>query len=205
MTYWKEFWQKEGKEEYSDEYKKIHFSIMKDVEKIIKKYNYQTILDFGCGPAIIIRELAKKYYEKQFFGYDLSSYIIKKNKKTKKRNLSFKNENLIKIPKNQRFDLILSFSTLHYFKYPLKKIKELMKIVKNGGSLVINYPNKKLLNYVIKKEKNLGYWKKRWKYMFQHKNLITISDIKKLGLKSKIIRKKKPYNLYVQIIKINGI
>ena len=201
MTQWRKFWQKEGKKEYDKQYRKIHLSIMKDVEKVIKKYNYQTILDFGCGPAIIIKELAKKYPTKKYFGYDLSNYIIKKNKKTKKRNLSFKNENLTKIPKNQKFDLILSFSTLHYFKYPLKKIKKLMKIVKNDGSLIINYPNKKLLNHIIKKEKNLEYWKERWKYMFQHKNLIKLSDIKKLGFEYIIIRKKKPYNLYVQIIK----
>lgn len=97
MANWKLFWQKEsfnGKSEnYKDKkYKNLHLSIAKDIEGVIKKYNYKTILDFGCGPALIIKSLAKKYPNKQFTGYDISPYIIKLNRKTKLKNLHFEVE-----------------------------------------------------------------------------------------------------------------
>ena len=201
MTNWKNFWKYEGKDEYNAKYMKIQFSITRDIEKLINKHHYKTVLDLGCGPAIIIKELSKKYPTKQFIGYDLSYFIIKENKKVKIKNLKFKVINLDKVLTKQKFDCVLCLSVLHYFKNPLQKIKEIMNIVNKRGSLIINYPNKRLLKFEKKKRENISYWKRRWKYMFQEKNLITFSKIKGLGYECKIIRKKIPYNLYVQIIK----
>lgn len=205
MVNWKLFWQKESFEgpceNYKDKkYKELHLSLAKDIEQIIIQYNYRTILDVGCGPAIIIKTLAKKYPNKEFTGSDISSYIINLNKKCKFKNLHFEIKDFNDIQKEKKFDLVFSFSTLHYVTNPLKKIKELLMLVNDGGSLIINYPNKKLL-MIHKNGGDLKYWSNRFKLMFQEKNLITLSQIKKLGHKCKIIREKRPENKYIQIFK----
>lgn len=201
MVNWKIFWQKEGKKEQSNHYIKVHLSIAKDIEKVIRKHNYTKIIDFGCGPSLIIKQLAKKYPEKQFTGYDLSDHIIKQNMKTKLKNLHFKVADLNKITANKKFDLVLSLSTLHYFIDPIQKIRELLRLVDQNGSLIVNYPNKQNLKFYYKKGEKLDYWKNRLKLMFEEKNLITLKQIKQLGYGCKIIREKQSGNKYIQILK----
>ncbi len=201
MVNWNSFWQEEGDKEQGQSYIETHLSIAKDIEKIIKKYDYRTILDFGCGPAIILKTLAKEYPRKRFTGWDISEHIILQNQKWELKNLHFNIVSLDKIPTDQQFDLVLSISTLHYFPNPLEKIKELLGLVNKNGSLIVNYPNKENLAFYYKRGEHLDYWKQRLQLMFQEKNLITLKQIEGLGFKCTVIREKQPGNKYLQMIK----
>lgn len=205
MVNWKLFWQKQFGKNQNRPYIGAQLSIAKDIDKIIKKYNYKTILDVGCGPALIIKALAKKYPNKRFTGYDVSGYVITQNKKDNLKNLHFKIIDLNKIPTKQKFDLVLCLSTLHYFIGPLMKIKKLLKLVNKNGSLIVNYPNRELLQSYYNNEEKLDYWKRRFELMFQKRNLITLKLIKQLGHICRVIRQKQTGNKYVQIMQSRSV
>lgn len=205
MINWKKFWQNEGKNDIDKDFVQIQKSISKDIEKIIIRNNYKTILDFGCGTGDIIRYLSRKFPKNNFTGFDISEYMIKKNNINKTKNLSFYVKDLNKIPKTRKFDLILCISTLHYFSNPIKKIQELLKILNDNGSLIINYPNRKLLKEIKRDKTKTEHWKNRFELMYKNKNLISRKDIRMLGYKVRIIRKKRVGNEYLQIVKDGSI
>lgn len=191
---WDKIWEKEVDKKYI----KFQNNLATTIEKVILKNNYNIIADVGCGPALVILKLAKKYPKKQFFGFDKYKPIIKKNKKLSSSNLKFEVASINKLP-NKKFDLITCVAVLHYLRNPLKQIKILMKYLKVGGSLFINYPNKTLL-YYTKRERKVD--KKRFKLMLNEINLITLLDIKKkYNGKVELIRETKRGNKYVLIKK----
>jgi len=117
------------------------------VIRFAKNVNVQldVIADIGCGPAIALFELARKFPKTSFHGFDGSSAIIERNTERARnlyiRNISFSKILLPKVPKKSVFSLVLCIATLHYVKDSLLTIRNLYSILKPGGFLIFNYPN----------------------------------------------------------------
>jgi len=85
---------------------------------IDKNHNIKYIADFGCGYATILFELAVKYSNIIFFGFDISRVVIEydilKAKELGLENINFMVARLPEVPTRSYFDVIICTATLHY-------------------------------------------------------------------------------------------
>ncbi|WP_448213112.1 class I SAM-dependent methyltransferase [Colwellia sp. MEBiC06753] len=97
-----------------------------------------SLLDIGCGNALILSELAP--YTNEVFGIDYAEAMIEQAKKVipnghfqtgEAGNLKFK---------DKQFDRLLCYSIFHYFpsqEYVLQAIAEMIRVTKPGGVILI--------------------------------------------------------------------
>ena len=124
------------------------YALKKDLQKIIKNFNKEiNILEIGPGTGYLLDHLNFSERKKiQYLGIDhskqMTKFLIKKYKKKyhkfKILNLSLKSNNITKILKKKKFDLILGSSVLHHFpKYEIV-INKLFKHLNNNGIMYFN-------------------------------------------------------------------
>lgn len=93
--------------------------------------NTNSILDFGCGNGHILNSLSEKLNIKDCYGIDTVNYI----KDITFNYLQYDNN---KIPlDNESIDVATSLMVLHHTEVPTHYIKELHRVIKTGGSLII--------------------------------------------------------------------
>jgi trans-aconitate methyltransferase len=105
-----------------------------------------SVADFGCGPALTLFELARRFPKVNFSGFDFSSAVIQRNNDRVRdlvlHNLTFERSTLPNVPSELSFSLVLCIATLHYVKKSLLAIQNLLGTLKPGGFLIFNYPNR---------------------------------------------------------------
>lgn len=93
--------------------------------------NTNSILDLGCGNGHVLNSLSEKLNIKNCYGIDTVNYI----KDITFNYLQYDNN---KIPLNNKsIDVAISLMVLHHTKNPVHYIKELHRVLKTGGSLII--------------------------------------------------------------------
>ncbi len=132
-----------------------------NIENIIKKRNLVqyfdekiqsylsdnfTILDYGCGPGTFLIKLSKLTKSK-LFGVDISSEFIDQSKKNFDRynikNIEVHKVEPEKLPfEDKKFDIILVVDVIHHLDDIYKNVKEIKRVLKSGGKLIIYEPNK---------------------------------------------------------------
>lgn len=117
------------------------FYLTKDLKKIIKKYKFSgTLLDFGCGQKPY-QSLFKNITE--YKGIDFKNYSINKDFKEKEPDCYFKDDylNTLILPfEDNSFDNAVSFQVLEHHKNPKKMIKEIFRITRPNGYILITAP-----------------------------------------------------------------
>ena len=132
--YGKNYWDGNRKFGYGG-YKYIPGRWSSVAKKLIKSYMLKPgskVLDVGCGKGYLLYEMIKIIPDLKIYGFDISSYALKKNFKLKNLKL-FKHSAEKKIPfKSNNFDLVISINTLHNLKiFDLKTaIKEINRVGK---------------------------------------------------------------------------
>ena len=115
-------------------------------KKLIKNYslnNNSHILDIGCGKAYLLYEIKLLLPKIKIYGFDISSYAIKKSKKIVRKNLFVHNAKN-KFPyKDKKFDLAISLATLHNLSINelFSCIKEIERVAKKKYIMVESYNN----------------------------------------------------------------
>ncbi|MCL5432851.1 MAG: class I SAM-dependent methyltransferase [Patescibacteria group bacterium] len=119
----------------------IKYYLYSDIKKITAKYNFSgSIIDVGCGnkPYKKLFNKTKSYkgidfktYSKNFSFYDEKPDFYFDEKYNKTFKLPFKTNN---------FDNALSFQVLEHHKKPEIMIKEILRIIKKGGLLLVSFP-----------------------------------------------------------------
>ena len=146
---WDKFWKSE---------KIIHkpISIFKNLYFTRIKANYiksflsnSYILEVGCGDGKLLSLLSKK---NKFVGLDISSFALKKAMK----NISNINASLIKGNvldldfNNSTFDLVICDGLIEHYSDKIEKIiKEIYRVTKRGGYLIIILTNKDFVRNTI--------------------------------------------------------
>ncbi len=109
--------------------------------KILKDLatNSSEILDLGCGEGTRLNLVAKN--TQKGVGVDISQIAIKMAKQ-KFPNFDFLHADLERVPlKDGRFDLIYSAYVLEHLENPEKVLIEAIRLVKEGGYMVLIAPN----------------------------------------------------------------
>ncbi|MFA6391506.1 MAG: class I SAM-dependent methyltransferase [Patescibacteria group bacterium] len=121
----------------------------KEVE-IVEKYGKdKNVLEIGCGTGIILNEVNKFAHIAN--GIDLSPGMLER---AKEKGLQVQVANAKSIPFNDKtFDVVYSFKVLAHIPEIKETIKEAVRIVKDDGTLILEFYNP----YSMKKLTNLIY------------------------------------------------
>lgn len=144
------------------------------------------VLEIGAGSAIDCAYLAKKYPQLQFIGTDISKESVTLGKRIAqylkvKLDLILDDATKSKLGSDS-FDLIFSQGVVEHFKNPRQIMSEQVRILKNGGYLIIDVPQK-FNPYTIYKHKKIkeGTWQYGWETEF------SLCSLKNLGKKYGLI------------------
>lgn len=99
-----------------------------------------TILDVACGTGEFERLLLSEYSSQQIVGVDISDKMlaIAKQKCSAYPQVSFQIASASNLPfDNDNFDVIVSANSFHYFDDPLAALKEMRRVLKPDGKVII--------------------------------------------------------------------
>ncbi|QLE39683.1 class I SAM-dependent methyltransferase [Nostoc sp. C052] len=99
-----------------------------------------TVLDIACGTGEFERLLLAEYSSQQIVGIDISEEMlaIAKLKCSAYPQVSFQMASASRLPFDSNiFDVIVSANSFHYFDEPLAALKEMRRVLKPDGKVVI--------------------------------------------------------------------
>lgn len=103
------------------------------------------ILDVGCGAGVMAKEVANRGYE--VFGMDYSYNMIKKANAlcgvNMKFDMKFLQGDIESLPfKDSVFDMVLCLGVITYLKSEKKALREMSRVLKPDGTLILSILNK---------------------------------------------------------------
>lgn len=144
---------------------KIQKKITRDFLRYAGKKN---ILDIACGTG----RFFYLYAPREIYGMDISKAMLKEAKKRK----GVKIKKLLvadaeKIPfKDNMFDVVITSQFIMHTPFYKNIIREMTRVAKKGGSLIIDFPNKYSISYFFTKARVK-------KGVFRYYNLFTRKEI----------------------------
>lgn len=105
------------------------------------------LLDVACGKGIFLHELRKSNKKIQLYGSDISDTAITEAKKIVDATFFVEPGEQLQ-SSNNFFDYIVSSGGLEYYDDTLKGTKELARVLKKNGKVVIFVPNLMFLGYI---------------------------------------------------------
>ena len=100
----------------------------------------KTFLDAGCGSGHRTLDIAKKYPNAKFFGFDFSEKSIELAKrqaaKDNVKNVTFENHDIYEYETDQLFDIIIANGVISHLSEPELGIKNLTRFLKKEGLFV---------------------------------------------------------------------
>ncbi len=98
----------------------------------------ENVLDIGCGDGKVTQEIAQKVPNGTVVGIDPSENMIEECTKSFSRikNLSFEKTCAEEFVSDSTFDLVVSFSALHYVENHEKVLSNIFQSLKPGGTLI---------------------------------------------------------------------
>ena len=98
------------------------------------------LADVGCGTGSLTFELAR--FSRKVVGFDLSREMLRRARRSAKErefsNVEFRYGDAAKLPvKANQFDGVFCVMVLHFLDEPEKAIKELCRVTRPGGSVIV--------------------------------------------------------------------
>ncbi|HZX33786.1 MAG TPA: class I SAM-dependent methyltransferase [archaeon] len=144
----------------------------------------EKIIDVGCGSGTFSRALAKKYPEAEITGVDVSeraiSFAARKAREENIGNLGFISASISAIPvKSGSFDVAVVSHLIEHVENPERDLKEINRILKHGGALILTTPNYLSLWPLAEMVFDRTMAEKNYSLGEQHISRFTASSIKK--------------------------
>ncbi len=134
--------------EYAEHYKKetpegYSFRIRK--EQLLKSLGggNGAVLDIGCGPAVMTKEITDLGWK--YVGIDISLAMIEEAKKRTEELpwVHFQVGTVEHIAsENESFDVVVAMGLVEYVDDDEIAIREMSRVLKNGGKLIVSLPNR---------------------------------------------------------------
>ena len=150
------------------------------IQKCISIFDHPIVLELGCGTGVDINLV---YHQNRNMVPCASDLLIKSIEVGNKVRHLFNNQinyfvsDTFEIPlKDNEVDIVFSQGLIEHFKDPVAVVKEQTRILRKGGFLIINVPQK-FTGYTLMKKTKMrkGTWKLGWETEFSY------NDLKKLG------------------------
>ncbi len=160
--------------------------IQKKIAKYIDLKNNPKVLDVGCGTGDALVFLSKTGHP-SLFGLDISEKMLEKANRKMRGKAILKTGSVEKIPfSSNSFDYVLSTEAFHHFPNPDKAVKEMKRVLKKNGKLIIADINFyfKFIHWLFKKIEPGHvkiYNESEFKSLF-NKNNIKILNQRRIGL-----------------------
>lgn len=145
--------------------------------------NAGRIIDLGCGNA---RNLIP-FHNFSCYAVDFSKKMLDKAKLTSEKyglDINLYKSDLDKLPfKDNFFDYALMLASLHHLETKEKRLnalKEIHRILKNNGIVLITVWNKWQLKFLFKKKDTLIPWKQKNKIYYRYYHLFNYFELKSL-------------------------
>lgn len=117
---------------------------VKEVLKVLDIKAKEKVLDCGCGEGLYLLAINETSQDAEIYGFDIDSASIEIAKKhlAKSTNVDFRIGNICNMPyPDNFFDKICCSEVLEHVEDDKKALKELRRILKPSGRLVITVPN----------------------------------------------------------------
>lgn len=156
---------------------------------------YIKILDAGFGTGRFCFALAKDFPQSEIYGIDISSDLVNKANVIKSNlrfeNVHFKEDSIFNLSfPDEYFDVVLNEGVIEHFKNYEDAFKEMYRVTKKGGVIIIGVPNWYNFPHTLRKwfiHKLNGLYEYGYEKSFKHKELIdmferyNIKDIEMTG------------------------
>ncbi len=126
-----------------NQYEKYRFNcITKSILGLIPKKKGLRILDVGCGTGTFnILPIINHLGDADIYGIDISREMIQIASKRFPK-LKFKVADAHRLPfESDFFDVVISRQVLEHLKEPLRALKEMKRVVKRGGTIIVSTPS----------------------------------------------------------------
>lgn len=138
-----------------------------DAKNFLRHYPFkgdEVILDVGCGDGKLTSWLAQQVPYGKVVGLDCCSTMINFAQHhfpdNRYPNLNFVQEDIVKFNSVERFDLVVSFSTLHWVKDQLEALYSIKKCLKSTGrALLMLYKKCDLQSQAINNVITSSHWR----------------------------------------------
>lgn len=119
--------------------------------KVLKPQDNNSILEIGMGNGFFIKDLLSMAKNLTYVGADFSEIMVTEAREINKgfTNVSFYEASIEKLPfKNEQFDLITTTNTVYFWPNLIENLKELRRVLKPNGKLLIGYRDKDFMDKV---------------------------------------------------------
>lgn len=101
------------------------------------------ILDVGCGPGLLIEQLAQNFTG-EIVGLDISPKMIEFAKKrcSDFKNVEFINTDIESAGTNKKFDAIVCMNSFHHYNDHVNVLKDLGKLLNEDGTIILLDPHR---------------------------------------------------------------
>lgn len=134
-----DYWNADQYEQSSD----LQYRWAMSYLKKLQVQGNERILDVGCGDGRITTAIAKALPNGYVVGVDFSDSMLEKSLKNKKdsglKNLFFEKRNAVQLDYENEFDLIVSFSCLHWVPDYFAALKGIEKALTPGGKVFLYF------------------------------------------------------------------
>ena len=114
------------------------YSLQKKAVSSIKLKNNLHILDLGCGTGDSLLLLYHLNKNLNLYGLDISEKMLKRANKKLKEKAILRQGEAGKIPfRDNLFDYVITTEAFHHFPNPNLALKEIFRILKKGGKLIL--------------------------------------------------------------------
>lgn len=136
------------KEEIKEKYSKLEYRRGLDQEfnasilKLVDDLKGKRILDVGCGYGELLEEVTR-HYDCEAYGVDFIDNRLRGAQEKLKAKVAIENADIEEsLPYlDNYFDVVFCIEALEHLKRPDKCIKEIIRILKNNGRIIIGIPN----------------------------------------------------------------
>jgi len=122
--------------------------------KVLAPSKNDVILEIGMGNGLFIKDLLVMTENLSYTGVDFSETMIQEASEinidfVKQGIVNFKEASIENLPfKDNHFNLITTTNTLYFWPNPIENIKELLRILKPNGKLLVAYRSKSCMDQI---------------------------------------------------------